>query len=257
MILIRLGDQKVNSNKSFPKIFQKSAEKASTKNRLISYSLMWMGLGVAIIFLMTYLVMSVPAIGDIVSKIATSQGWPILFVVNIGLVIGMSLLVQRLNLSTLILMYMVFVFIQGLFVSSTLYYSGFSVQAEGMKNVFLLFLVPSSIFVLMGILGFFKIFDFSKIGPFLMFATIGLMIFSIFLIFFGGDRAEKWYSLMGIVIFSLWIGFDIWWIQRTSDQIESSGGMSNQDLTRLGLIFGIRLFIDFVNVLMFAARALR
>jgi hypothetical protein len=91
----------------------------------------------------------------------------------------------------------------------------------------------------------------------LMFATIGLMIFSIFLVFFGGARAEKWYSLMGMVVFSLWIGFDIWWIQRTSDQIESSGGMSNEELVRMGLIFGIRLFIDFVNILMFAARALR
>ena len=247
----------MSSNKSFPKVFQKSTERASTKNKLISYSLMWMGVGVAIIFLMTYLVMSVPAIGNIVQKIASSQGWPILLVVNIGLVIGISFLSQRLNLPTLILMYMLFVFIQGLFVSSTLYYSGFGVQAEGMKNVFLLFLVPSGIFVLMGLLGFFQVFDFSKIGPFLMFATIGLMIFSIFLVFFGGARAEKWYSLMGMVVFSLWIGFDIWWIQRTSDQIESSGGMSNEELVRMGLIFGIRLFIDFVNILMFAARALR
>ena len=190
-------------------------------------------------------------------KLRTTM-WPILMVANIALVIGISFLVQRLKLPTLILMYILFIFVQGLFVSSTLYYSGFSVaQAAGFKNVFILFLVPSGIFVIMGLLGFFQVFDFSKIGPFLMFATIGLMIFSIFLIFFGGDRAEKWYSLIGVILFSLWIGFDIWWIQRTSDQIESSGGASSEELIRLGLIFGIRLFIDFVNVLMFVARLLR
>lgn len=247
----------MESKKSFPNIFQKSTERSSTKNRLISYSLMWMGVGVGIIFLMTYLVMAVPQVGNFVLKIATSRGWPLLLIVNVALIIAISLLSQRLNLFSLVLMYVAFILIESLFISSTLYYFGFGVQAQGVKNVFLLFLAPSGIFVLMGLLGYFKIFDFSKIGPFLVFATIGLLIFSIFLIFFGGDRAEKWYSLAGIVLFSLWIGFDIWWIQRTSDQIESSGGMSNQELSRIGLIFGIRLFVDFVNVLMFVARLIR
>lgn len=247
----------MNSEKSFPKIFQKSVEKSSTKNRLISYSLMWMGVGVAIIFLMTYLVMSVPQISEIVRNIAGSAGWSILLIVNIGLILALSFMMQRLNMLSLVLLYLTFVFIQGLFVSTTIYYSGFGPSAEGLKNVFLLFLVPSVIFVIMGLLGYFQIFDFSKIAPFLVFATIGLLIFSIFLFFFGGESAQKWYSLIGIVIFSLWIGFDIWWIQRTSDQIESAGGMENNELMRIGLMFGIRLFIDFINILMFVARMIR
>ncbi len=247
----------MNKNNNFPKVFQKSAEKSSTKNRLISYSLMWMGLGVAIIFLMTYLVMSIPAINSIVIRIATSAGWSILLVINIGLILGMSFFVQKLKLPVLILMYITFILIQSLFISSTLFYYGFGSSADGLKNVFLLFLAPSGIFVVMGLFGYFKVFDFSKLGPFLIFATIGLLIFSIFLMFFGGERAEKWYSIIGVVIFSVWIGFDIWWIQRTSDQIESSGGMGNEEMIRLGLIFGIRLFIDFVNVLMFMARLIR
>ena len=247
----------MDKNNNISKIFQKSVEKSSTKNRLISYSLMWMGLGVAIIFLMTYLVMSVPAINSMVINIANSAGWSILLVVNIGLILGMSFFIQKFQLPTLILMYISFVLIQGLFVSSTLFYYGFGPDAEGMKNVFLLFLAPSGIFVIMGLLGYFQVFDFSKIGPFLMFATIGLLIFSIFLIFFGGEKAEKWYSIIGVVIFSIWIGFDIWWIQRTSDQIESAGGMGNQEMIRLGLMFGIRLFIDFINVLMYMARLIR
>ncbi|MGL5204924.1 MAG: MAG0110 family membrane protein [Metamycoplasmataceae bacterium] len=248
----------MNSEKSFPKIFQKSAEKASTKNLLISYSLMWMGVGVALIFLMTYLVMAVPQIGDFVRSISnSSMGWSILLIINIGLILTISFLMNKLSTPILVLLYLAFVFVEGLFVSSTLYYSGFGIQAEGLKNVFLLFLIPSTIFVIMGLLGYFQIFDFSKIGPFLFFATIGLLIFSLFLFFFGGDSAQKWYSIAGIIIFSLWIGFDIWWIQRTSEQIDFSGGMEKAQLVRIGLLFGIRLFIDFINILLFVARLIR
>ncbi|MGL6125281.1 MAG: Bax inhibitor-1/YccA family protein [Metamycoplasmataceae bacterium] len=248
----------MNFEKSFPKIFEKSKERSSTKNRLISYSLMWMGLGVAIIFLMTYLVISVPQIGELVSRIAnSSSGWTILLVVNMVLIISLSFSMHKMNIASLVLLYIAFVFVEGFFVSTTLYYSGFDTQVEGFKNVFLLFLIPSAIFILMGMLGYFQVFDFSKIAPFLIFATIGLMIFSVFLIFFGGESTQKWYSLLGIIIFSLWIGFDIWWIQRTSDQIEAAGGIENDQLVRIGLMFGLRLFIDFVNILMYVARLLR
>ncbi|MGL4252143.1 MAG: Bax inhibitor-1/YccA family protein [Metamycoplasmataceae bacterium] len=248
----------MKSEKSFPKIFQKSTEKASTKNLLISYALMWMGIGVAIIFLMTYLVMSVEPIRDFVSRIAFSaMGWIMLLIINMVLSLTIFLLMNKLSLSVLAILYLAFVFIQGLFISTTLYYSGFGPEAEGIKNVFLLFLVPSGIFVIMGFLGYFQIFDFSKIGPFLFFATIGLIFFSIFVYFFGGDTSQKWYSIIGIVIFSLWIGFDIWWIQRTSQQIEFNGGMEKNELIRIGLIFGLRLFIDFINILLFVVRLVR
>ncbi|MGL5617835.1 MAG: MAG0110 family membrane protein [Metamycoplasmataceae bacterium] len=248
----------MNLEKIFPKIFQRSIEKTSTKNLLISYALMWMGVGVALIFLMTYLVMAVEPVRDLVSKLALSAfGWTILFVTNISLILTIVFLMNKLSTPLLAILYLTFVFIQGLFVSTTLYYSGFGTQAEGLKNVFLLFLVPSGIFVIMGLLGYFQIFDFSKIGPFLFFATIGLIFFSIFIHFFGGDTSEKWYSIAGIIIFSLWIGFDIWWIQRTSQQIEFNSGIEKAELVRIGLIFGIRLFIDFINILIFVARLVR
>ncbi|MDK2819470.1 MAG: Bax inhibitor-1 family protein [Mycoplasmataceae bacterium] len=236
--------------------FKTSASKNSVKNKLISYSLMWMGLGVMIIFLMSYLVLSVPEISNIFIRIA-NEFWIILLIVNMALILGLSFFAQRLSLKMLILMYIVFILVEGLFLSTTLYYFGFGVDNNnGIKNLFLLFLAPSSIFIVMGFLGWFQIFDFSKIAPFLFFATIGLIIFSILLLFFGGPRAEKWYSLFGIIIFSLWIGFDIWWIQRTATEIESSGN-SNEELVRIGLIFGIRLFIDFVNLLIYFARLIR
>ncbi|MGL5732924.1 MAG: Bax inhibitor-1/YccA family protein [Metamycoplasmataceae bacterium] len=247
----------MNSEKSFPKIFQKTAEKASTKNLLISYALMWMGVGVALIFLMTYLVMSVESIRDLVSELAFGNGWMILLIINMGLILTIAFLMNKLSTPILAILYLAFVLIQGIFISATLYYSGFGTEAEGLKNVFLLFLVPSGIFVIMGLLGYFQIFDFSKLGPFLFFATIGLIFFSIFLYFFGGETSEKWYSLAGIVIFSLWIGFDIWWIQRTSEQIEFNGGAEKSELVRIGLMFGIRLFIDFINILLFVARLVR
>lgn len=248
----------VNMNKPLPKIFEKSTTKSSTKNKLISFSLMWMGVGVAIIFLMTYLVITTPSINRIINDIVSTRfGGPMLVILNLALILGISFFSQRLNLPSLILLYIVFIMVQGIFVSTTIYWSGFSAEVSNSKNIFLIFLIPSLIFVVMGLLGYFQVFDFSKLGPFLIFATIGLMIFSLFVVFFGGESSQKWYSLFGVVLFSLWIGFDVWWIQRTSDQIESSGGMDKQGIIKLGLVFGLRLFIDFVNVLMFLARLMR
>jgi len=239
--------------KVFSNFFNKSIEKSTTKNKLLSFSLMWMGIGVATIFLMTYLVISVPVVSNLILKLSSSLGWSFLLVINFALIIGLSFFSRKLNFSSLIIVYIVFIFIEGLFVSSTLFRFGFNTNS-GMNNIFLLFLIPSVIFILMGILGYFQIFDFSKILPFLFFATIGLIIFSVVLIFIGGNIMEKWYSLFGVVIFSLWIGFDIWWIQRKSEYIESMGGISKNEMSRLGLLSGLNLFIDFVQVLIFVAR---
>lgn len=241
-------------NKPLPKIFQKSIEKASTKNKLISFSLMWMGLGVALIFLITFLTVTIEPFAALISRIQ-EVAWPILIILNIVLILGISLFCQKLSLSSLIFLYIGFILVQSIFVSTTI--SRFSGNESPIKDMLLIFLAPSLMFIVMGLLGYFQVFDFSKLGPFLMFATLGLVIFSLFTAFFGGENSQKWFSLFGVVIFSLWIGFDIWWIQRTSDQIESSGGMDNQSMMRLGIIFGLRLFIDFVNVLMFMARLMR
>lgn len=240
----------------FRTIFKISASKRSIKNKLISYSLMWMGLGVTIIFLMSYLILAVPEISNIFIQIS-NKFWFILLIMNIGLIMGLTFLSHKLSLKMLVSMYVIFILVEGLFLSTTLYYFGFGISDDGMKNLVLLFLAPSLIFFVMGLLGWFQIFDFSKIAPFLFFATIGLIVSSILLLFLGGQNAEKWYSLLGIVIFSLWIGFDIWWIQRTATELESSSGSSNEELIRIGLLFGIRLFIDFVNLLIYFARLIR
>ncbi len=243
-------------SKRFPEVFAKSFVKPTAKNRLISFSLMWVGIGVAIIFLMTFLFMLNPD-NWFINKLSNSLTWSILIVINLVLIIALSFYSYKMSLTVMFWMYMIFIFIEGIFVSTTIsmYFPLFN--ESSVRNIFLLFLVPSGIFVIMGLLGFFEVLDFSKLLPFISFATLGLIIFSIFLLFFGGSSSEKWFSLLGIIIFSFWIGFDIWWIQRTSDELESCGGVSTQEMLRLSLFFGLRLFVDFVRILTLFLRLTR
>ncbi|MGL5520406.1 MAG: MAG0110 family membrane protein [Metamycoplasmataceae bacterium] len=248
-------EQNTNTDNKFKELFF-TTNKTKTKNKLLSLSLFWLGLSVSIIFLITFgllYLQDVPAIAKFISQfLYNSTSVIILSLINIALLIGMFFVLRKQSSSLLlcISLYLIFTVFEGFYLAALFFI--YNVQ---IREMIPLFLIPSLVFVIMGILGSFNIFDFSKILPFLIMATIGLMIFS-FVMFFASIFSNisflyKIYCIIGFAIFSLWIGFDLQMIQRTANFVEID---DKQMFIKLSLMMGLNLFVDFVNLLIMTLR---
>ncbi|MBR3259552.1 MAG: hypothetical protein IKG09_02225, partial [Mycoplasmataceae bacterium] len=89
--------------------------------------------------------------------------------------------------------------------------------------------------------------------PFTLFATIGLFVLALLLFILNSRVLESIYLMLASVIFIIWIGFDMQMIYRT-DQTIYNLNISNKEITRIAFLFGIKLFIDFVNLLYIVIR---
>ncbi|MGL4343537.1 MAG: Bax inhibitor-1/YccA family protein [Metamycoplasmataceae bacterium] len=239
-------------NKSKFKNLFFTSEGTRSKNKLLSLSLMWLGIGVITIFLISFLLLSFPKfLYDL--SVFFNYFWLMMTIINVVLLISMFAILRNNNTSIKIavLLYVAFVVFEGFYLSTSFVWY----NVTSIKDLIPLFLIPIGIFVLMGIFGYFNIFDFTKLAPFLMFATIGLMIFSFFSFFFyRNSTTEIIFSLVGLIIFILWIGFDLQRIIRIGQNLDF---YDKKDMLRLSLMFGINLFIDFIQILFFLLRLMR
>lgn len=225
--------------------------KSNIKGKLLSRSLLWMGFGLAFIILVAYLSMSVPAFKTSIIRVFTSSTWIFISLMNIGLLFGIFFSIRNMKTSLLflVILYAIFAFFQGVYIAGLLLFTGM----EKMSQVLLLMLVPASIFVIMGLLAYSNFIDFTKLIPYTIFALFGLLIMSLILIFVQSAMAQRWYLLLAAALFIIWIGIDIQIIQRTEQSLEFTN-IDKAEMNRLALMFGLQLFIDFVNLLIILIR---
>lgn len=236
------------------KLFKKVAlNEVNVKGKLLSRSLLWMGLGLFVIILVAFLSSSISSFNSIMLQISFGTPWLILTFVNIGLIFAMFFSIRNFQTSIYIsaILYVIFSFIQGIYVSSIL----FLTNLQNLSNLLLLMLIPAGIFVIMGIIAFSNIIDFTKLLPFTFFAFIGLLVMSIILIFVQSDVGQRWFLFLAAALFIIWIGIDLQMIKRTEDAFSISNEvMDNSTMNRLAFMFGFQLFLDFVNLLLILIR---
>ena len=62
-------------------------------------------------------------------------------------------------------------------------------------------MIPASIFAIMGIIGYFNLIDFTKLMPFTLFASIGLIILSLLILLLNSQMLESIYLILASVVF--------------------------------------------------------
>ena len=140
-----------------------------------------------------------------------------------------------------------------MFITSALIFSG---TVNVFKNLLIYMMIPASIFAIMGIIGYFNLIDFTKLMPFTLFASIGLIILSLLILLLNSWMLESIYLILASVVFIIWIGFDMQMIYRT-DQTIYNFNISNKEITRISFLFGVKLFVDFINLLYLVIRMFR
>ncbi len=227
----------------------------SVKTTLLNASLMWFAIGLTSMLGVATIFGLIPQMQEISIELFSSRTFVILLSVGaIGLLIGITFLVKKASLEVLIIMFIAFAVIEGFSLSMLLMRFAF---AEETWKMLALLLIPSGTMLVMGFIGYKQWFDFSKIGRFLLFSSIGLFVSGLIMIFIPGI-SYLWtiYSILGYAIFTLYVGFDFWRISRLDEMLNISNNADKSLVLRYGIRFGLSLLIDFIQMVWFLARLL-
>ena len=226
---------------------------SNTSHKILSSALSWFGLGMAIVLSLGYSFTVIPFMQTIFTNIISSRfGFISLTIGSIAIMFAIIIGAWKLDLSILIILFISFCIVESFYLGFI-----FTTYARNYNKLLLVFGIPVFTFLVMGLLGYFQIFNFGKIWMFLIVSMIGLMVFGIVLFFIQNSFLIMLYSVIGYILFSLYVGFDLWRISRM-DQFYNAGlELSKEAVTRFGLIFGLSLLIDFIQLVWFMSRILR
>ncbi len=198
------------------------------KNKIYVNVLKWLAIGLAVSFGVGYIL---------------SNNYEFLIGVNVNLVLGMaaiveigvaiafSLLLPKLSATTAKILYLVYSALTGLnFMLVFLVYK--------VSSVVFIFLITSIIFALMALWGKNTKSDLSKMGTYLAISLLAVVLLMILNIFLKLPTLDLILCIVGIVIFILYIGYDMKKAIYLADAYDESGE-----------IYGaFQLYLDFINL---------
>ena len=228
------------------------------KSKLLSRSLLWMSLGLMVIifvaWLSSWLSSKYPAFNNFVVTFSIGSRWGLAWLFNLIIILSLFFCIQNKNINIMIpvILYAIFAIYEGMFITTILSFTG---TTNIVKDLLLYMLIPSFVFLVMGIIAYTNLINFSKLIPFTFFGFFAILILSLIMIFTASKTIEMLYIIIASAMFIIWIGFDLQMIARTEDALPNY--VDKSTINRISFMFGVKLFIDFVNLLMIVLRIFR
>lgn len=225
------------------------------KSKLLSRSLLWMSLGLMVIVFVAWLSSTVPVFNDFVVTFSIGSRWGLAWLFNLIIIFSLFFCIQNKNINIMIpvILYAIFAIYEGMFITTILEFTGGT--ANKVKDLLLYMLIPSFVFLVMGIIAYTNLINFSKLIPFTLFGFFAILILSLIMIFTASRTIEMLYIIIASAMFIIWIGVDLQMIARTEDALPNY--VDKSTINRISFMFGVKLFIDFVNLLMIVLRIFR
>lgn len=200
-----------------------------------------MFLGLLVTALTSFFVMSNETI---LTTLVQSSGLLIgLCVVELALVFGLSLAINKLSPAVATIMFYVYAVLNGVTLTPI-----FLVYT--MSSIALTFFVTAGVFLAMSIYGYTTKSDLTKFGTFMVMALIGLIVCSIINIFWANSVMDWIISFAGVVIF---IGLTAWDTQKIKQMAVETDQANAGKLATIG---ALSLYLDFINLFLYLLRFL-
>lgn len=204
-------------------------------SRSISGVFGWMFIGLLVSALTAIYTVNTPSLLRMIYS-STYTIW-ILFIVEIGLVIGLSSKMHKLSTITMTMMFMLFSIVNGMTLSIIfLVYTTVSIYVS--------FIVSAGMFGVMAVYGLITKKDLTTMGSYFLMGLVGILLLSISNVFIRSDMLDLGLSLVGIIIF---VGLTAYDTQKIKNQLSHV-----QNDTRLQgniKIYGaLTLYLDFINI---------
>ncbi len=224
------------------------------KSKLLSRSLLWMSLGLTVIIFVAWLSSTFQSFNNFVINFSIGSNWGFAWLFNLLIIFSLFFCIQNKNINIMIpiTLYAVFAIYEGMFITTILQFTG---TVNIVKDLLLYMLIPSFVFLVMGIIAYSNLINFSKLIPFTFFGFFAILILSLIMIFTANRTIEMLYIIISSAIFIIWIGFDLQMISRTEEVLPDY--LDKSSINRIAFMFGVKLFIDFINLLMIVLRLFR
>ena len=200
------------------------------KDNLISKTFLWMCFGLLITFITGYFV----AHNEVMlENIYGGWGYWIFVIVELLLVIVLSARIMRMKPATAKVCFLLYSFVSGLtFASIFVYYA--------IDSIMIIFLVAAIIFAVMAIIGYTTNVDLTRIGTYLFFALVAVLVVALINIFIGSSMLAMIISIVCVLIFIGITAYDVQKIKALEDS-----GLPKENLAIYG---ALDLYLDFINL---------
>lgn len=198
-------------------------------NKVFSKMFAWLFAG---IFLSFAVAMYVIKDGDLLYKLYSSKIYYIIILAEIITVVVFTRRIHKMSYASAIFSYLLYAFLTGLTLSAIccLY---------NIDSIIYAFGVTSGLILVFALIGYFTKLDLTKISTYLFMGLLGLVICEIINIFVGSQTFNFVLLIIGVVIFVVYIAFDI---QRIKENIY---GLDEDKLPIMG---ALELYMDFINL---------
>jgi uncharacterized protein len=228
---------------AFPTLFDKTRDVSSVSysqvRPLLKWVYAWMFIGLLVTAAVAVITASTPAliqlaVNPIVGIVA--------FFVQIGIVIALSAMIQRLSPGAAAAMFLVYAASLG-FTLSIIF------LVFNLGSIAVAFGTTAVLFGAMTMFGFTTDIDLSRYGRIFMFALFGLLIAMIVNLLVGWSFLNFIISVVGVILFMALTAYDTQNLKRMAAAPELQ---SNNELVAKYAIFGaLSLYINFINIFIF------
>lgn len=219
-------------------------------NRLVSSkvrgSMLWMVLGLLLTGGTGFLVYSGLASGSPIAYGILNMYW-VFAILEVVMVFGFTALLYRANSGTLRMMFVAYSILNGL----TLSVIGLIYAPE---IIFSAFLGTLTLFVVLAVYGYFTKENLTRFTPILIAGLITLILVSIINIFLQSSGVDLFISVIGVIIFTIFIAVDV---NRIRNNIIACAVHEDSDiLNKIEIVGALELYLDFVNLFLSILRIL-
>jgi len=164
--------------------------------------------------------------------------------VEIAMVWGLSASISRLSGMTAAVLFLVYSALNGVTLSLVfLVYTAASIQAT--------FFITAGTFAAMALVGTVTHNSLSGVGRFCMMALFGIILALVVNLFLRSAQLDYFISIAGVLVF---VGLTAWDAQKVRQVAEQSGSLAATEVNRLGILFALQLYLDFVNLFLYLLR---
>ena len=199
------------------------------ENKIFSKVYGWMFIGLLISFITGYYVSTQP---NIIYNLFSKGMFFILVLLEIGLCIWLSAGIRKMQTSTAKILFGLYSFVTGL-TFSTIF------VAYRIDSIIMVFGITALTFAIMALVGTFTNIDLTKLGTILFMGLLGIIIASIINIFIGSQTLDLGIIIIGIVIFTLYIAYDVQKVKYIAQTLEED---------KAAIICAFELYLDFINL---------
>lgn len=175
-----------------------------------------------------------------VFQIVIFKSWVMmtLIIVELILVFALSMAINKISDHTAKIMFVLYSLLNGLTLSVILFiYTSTSIVTA--------FMLTAILFGIMAYYGYSTKRDLSSWGSILLMIIIGIILAGIINIFLKSSMMNFIINIITVVVFSLLTAYDNYKIRKA---VEYNGLRNEEEINKLGIIFALSLYIDFINI---------